>query len=506
MEQKKKFPLALVILDGFGHSKKQEYNAIYHAHTPNLDAWSKHYPTTYLNASGTSVGLLPNMIGNSEVGHLTIGAGRIIEQSVTRISNAIDDNSFFINPLMNTALLQCAPSTTVHIMGLLSDAGIHSHILHLFAFIQAVQKYTKNIVIHPFLDGRDTPPQSAARYLKALDSFLASYNVGIIGSIHGRFYAMDRDHNWQRTKKSYSILTSQQKNEFSSWQQALNSYYEQGITDEFISPTQLQPHTYIHNDDEIIFFNFRPDRARQLTEAFVSPQFTHFKRIQKKLTWFMIPTSYSVYLNQYTKVLFKPLTIYNTLNDVLAENKKTILSIAETEKYAHVTYFFNGMREKQAKIEERILIPSIPAKKYINYPEMSAQQITKSVVHSLHNNMKDFYLINYANADMVAHSGDFNATKRAIEYLDTQLGILYTAFIEKYNGTFIITSDHGNAEEMFDEISQQPKTAHTNNPVPFIFIHTNTHIKAIPSHGLYEIAPFILNYLQLPCPTEMLQQ
>jgi len=502
-----KKPIMLIILDGFGYSSTIKYNAIAQAHTPHMDKWLATYPHTLLRASGTAVGLLPGTIGNSEVGHLTIGSGRIIQQPATRLHNAIADKSFFTNKVLTDALAKIhAKQGTLHIMGLLSDAGVHSQEEDLFAFLEAAcQHNIAKIVVHPFVDGRDVPPRSAATYLQRLDTKLKELGHGVIGSIHGRFYAMDRDHNWDRTVQSYRALTQpiDEPKEFTTWQEVLDYYYAQNITDEFIPPTQLKPRHIIHDNDGIIFFNFREDRARQLTASFVQKDFDHFSTIPLELSCFVTPISYAD--NLHTSVLLSPIAIHHTLKDVLVAHHKTIFSIAETEKYAHITYFFNGHKEKKLPGETRILIPSIRAKNYVQYPCMSAVEITQTVLESLATDPADFYLINYANADMVGHSGNLAATIKAIECLDQELKKLYDNIITQLDGTMFITADHGNAEDMYDEKHKQPRTAHTTNPVPFIMITSNIKKgeKHLPLTQLADIAPFILRYMHLPIPPEM---
>jgi len=489
----KKGPLALVILDGFGLRTEKKYNAIAQAKTPHLDAWFKKYPHTQLKASGTAVGLLKGYIGNSEVGHLTMGIGRVIKQPITLINEAINNGSFFTNPLLVKSLNLLATSgKTLHILGLLSDAGVHAHIKHMLAFIDAaVAQKIDTIMIHPILDGRDTPPQSAATYLQQLADYIHDLPNVHIGSIQGRFYAMDRDHNWDRTQQAVNVLLHVQKKQFDTWSELLEYWYAQGVTDEFIPPSQLKSFKPIHKNDGIIFTNYRPDRARQLTQRLLS---------EVQLAFFITPVAYSHKLK--TTVLFPQKDIKDTLKEILSNHGYTIFSCAETEKYAHVTYFFGGGREKPFKGEVQQLIPSLPAQNYAQYPEMSAKEITQAVLHSLNTDPKEFYLINYANADMVGHSGNMQATIKAVECLDKQLGKLYKAFVQDHGGILIITADHGNAEDMFDEKSQQPRTAHTTNPVPFIVINSKTpdlsHLK-----GLSDIAPFILQYIDLEASKKM---
>lgn len=495
----------LVILDGFGISGDTQFNAVAHAHTPNLDAWLTDYPHATLQAAGKAVGLPEGYIGNSEVGHLTIGAGRIIQQPLSIINDAIENGTFFTNPILTKQLDALARTKkTLHIMGLLSDAGVHSHEKHLYAFIKSATDHgIQNIIIHPFLDGRDVLPKSAALYLQRLENVLNQYPNVKIGSLHGRFYAMDRDSNWDRTASSYHALTAPSTDRFATWQSVLDHYYTQHITDEFIPPTQLATMQTIQAHDAIIFFNFRPDRARQLTASFTEQNFNHFPIKTLPLTAFITPVSYGDLYR--TTVLFPQKPVNNTLKEILAQDGKTIFTIAETEKYAHVTYFFNGEKEVVQPGETQVLIPSIKAENYIHYPCMSTPEITTQILTSLRNDPSDFYLINYANADMVAHSGDFNATVKAIECLDVELGKLFTQVVTHMNSTLYVTADHGHAEYMYDEKNQQPHTAHTTNPVPFIMIEKDLKksTTVLPLTQLADIAPFILEQMELPVPKEM---
>jgi 2,3-bisphosphoglycerate-independent phosphoglycerate mutase len=496
-------PVALVILDGYGYRKETDYNAIANAKKPTLDFLFETYPHTLLEASGTSVGLLPGNIGNSEVGHLTIGAGRLIKQPISIIHEAIENGTFFKNPKLCNTLQQLPATKKLHIIGLLSDGGVHSDIEHIWAYLKAARNAgIKNIVIHPILDGRDVAPQSATLYLNKLQQYLTRHG-GTIGSIHGRFYAMDRDNNWERTAQSYHALTQAEPIKFHDWQDALAHYYAQGITDEFVPPTQLTHEGIIQNGDGIIFFNFRPERARQLTACFIDGKITQFQHTSPNLTFFITPVDYG--LCAHTTILFESEPIINTLKDVLSAADKTIFSIAETEKYAHVTYFFNGGKEDPVAHEDRALIPSIHTKNYVHHPEMSAQEITDAVLESLKNNPHDFYLINYANADMVGHSGDFQATIKAIECLDKQIKQLYDSIINTYDGTLYITADHGNAEEKWDYQTKQVRTAHTTNKVPFLMIKRSLEQSPmlLSLHTLADIAPFILQQMAITIPAEM---
>jgi 2,3-bisphosphoglycerate-independent phosphoglycerate mutase len=497
-------PSVLVILDGFGIGEKSDKNAVHCAKKPNLDKWYTEYPHAILQASGETVGLPSGFMGNSEVGHLTIGSGRIIQQPLTIINNAIVDKSFFKNPLLLERLAELkANGKKLHVMGLLSDAGVHSHEQHLYAFLQAAaQQGIAEVYIHPFLDGRDTAPTSATTYLERLDAVMQREQIGKIGSIHGRFYAMDRDRNWQRTEKSYRVLTEPQEVTFSTWQELLADCYTQGITDEFIPPTQLDSNGIVESGDGVIFFNIREERARQLTACFVATHFNHFPRTKVDVGFFVTPTSYGEQIK--TDVLFERPIVKHTLFEQLAAAGKRTFAIAETEKYAHVTYFFNGGKETVEHGEQQVLIPSIIAKKYVEHPEMSAQKITQAVIDSLENDPCDFYLINYANADMVGHSGNFEATVKAVECLDVELGKLYAEVVQKMNGTLYITADHGNAEKNFN--GSYPITAHTTNPVPFLALAKKLQNRAqeeLPLHQLADIAPFILKNFELPVPPEM---
>jgi 2,3-bisphosphoglycerate-independent phosphoglycerate mutase len=501
-------PHALIILDGFGYRHAHDHNAVYEGHPEHFLRWLTQYPSATLKASGVHVGLLPHMIGNSEVGHLTIGSGRVTKQPVAIFSDSIHDGTFFKNSLLIERFRKLARSKKkLHLMGLLSDAGVHSHIDHLLALIKmARMEGITSIVVHPFLDGRDVPPQSAARYLKMLENELKSVKNGIIGTMHGRFYAMDRDVHWERIERSYKILTTRQRAQFSTWEQALSASYDQKVTDEFFVPIALHNDAYIQPDDAVIFFNFRADRARELTRALIDKAFTGFPTQPLHLDWMITFTKY--HPDFQVDVLLEKKVLNDTFFDVLETAQKHIFTIAETEKYAHVTYFFNGGREVIHQNETRILIPS--KRHYATYaliPEMSALEITNAVLQALRENHHDFYLINYANADMVGHSGDFLATCKAVKCLDTQLEKLYERIVKQLNGTLYITADHGKAEEMYDIASHQPRTAHTINKVPFLYINQKeaNNGSELPLEELADIAPFILKKLALPIPTQMKQ-
>ncbi len=501
----KRRPHLLIVLDGFGYRSDHEYNAIFHGKPKHLISWMATYPHSLLHASGHFVGLLPNMIGNSEVGHLTLGSGRIVKQPILQLHEQIASGSFFKNNLLIERFNSIKKSgKRLHLMGLLSDGGVHSHIDHLLALIKmAHQQGIESVVVHCFLDGRDTPPQSAAHYLRILEDALADIPSGKIGTLHGRFYAMDRDNHWERTERSYKIITSPHKPQFSHWQEALTHSYNFAITDEFFVPVSLHEDAACTEGELLIFFNFRADRARQLTKALIEPLEVPFSTQGIAYSSMITCTSYSHDFK--VAVLIHKAKVYDTFFDRLELSHKRIFTIAETEKYAHVTYFFNGGKELVRPNETRILIPSKRHfATYAQTPKMSAPEITDTVLHALKEDAHDFYLINYANADMVGHSGDFHATCEAVTCLDTQLDRIYQEVVELRNGTLYITADHGKAEDMWDFQANQPRTAHTTNKVPFIVIQKDIiDIPAILPTELATVAPYILNHLGLPIPAEM---
>jgi len=500
-----KKPTVMIILDGFGYTPESHGNAIFHAHKPHFDLFLKNYPHTLLHASGNAVGLPEKTVGNSEVGHLTLGAGRTIQQPLTRLSQEFLQGTLQTNPILTSSFEHLKKTkTALHLMGLVSDGNVHSSLEHFFGFLALAQNHTlPKVFIHCFLDGRDVAPQSAHHYLTQLDSKISELKLGSIASLHGRFYAMDRDHNWQRTQSCYETLTQKQELWFDSWHNALEFYYNQKLYDEFIPPTQIIPTGIIKKNDGILFFNLRPDRARQLTEAFTNPSFDGFQRSNLPLSFFITPISFDD--NCITTPLLTPTFIKNSLLECISKAGKTIYTTAETEKYAHVTYFFNGGKEEQWPHEKRVLIPSSPLRDYKHHPEMAAPQITAHLVDSLKNDPRDFYLVNYANADMVGHSGDFNATVQAIECLDKQLAILYHEVVEKHNGTLYITADHGNAEKKIDTYTGLPSSSHTSNQVYFITLKKGLEGTQLPTNliGLSDCAPYILKNMEIPVPDEM---
>lgn len=499
----KKGPLVLMILDGWGYSEEQKYNAIAKAHTPQWDLWWQKCPRILLDASGLSVGLPDAQMGNSEVGHMHIGAGRIIQQDFTRINESITTNTLHHNSALNQLTNYLADSKkALHIMGLFSPGGVHSHEDHLFALLSFFNKHhIDKIYLHLFLDGRDTPPQSVLTSLEHLNELLKKYPTSTISTISGRYYAMDRDQRWERIEPVYTVLTEgKSDHHFDSAQAAINYFYEHSLTDEFIPPTKIGSSPPIGEGDAVLFFNFRADRARQLTSAFIEPHFAGFKKtVTPKLSYFVTMTQYDQKLP--ATVLFPPISMKNTLGEVLAQHHLKQLRIAETEKYAHVTFFFNGGKEPLFPNEQRILIPSPKVSTYDLQPEMSAFELTDTLVNAIQRQEYDVIICNYANADMVGHSGNIAATVKAIECLDQCMAKVGQA-LASVQGTLLITADHGNAEEMFNEQTHQAHTAHTSEPVPFVYIGGGWHFNC-PEGSLIDIAPTILHLLGITPPEEM---
>lgn len=501
-------PVALIILDGWGIGKDYEGNAILKAKTPNYKMLLENYPSTKLEASGLSVGLPEGQMGNSEVGHLNIGAGRIIYQEFTRISKAIENGEFFEKQEFIKAVENAQKNnSSLHLMGLLSDGGVHSHNTHLYALLELAQKYgLKDVYIHCFLDGRDVPPKSAKKFIEELESKLSELGIGKIATISGRYYAMDRDKRWDRTKKAYDAMVLGKGRVASTPIEALNKSYDEDITDEFVIPTVIvkdnNPIKVIENNDSIIFFNFRPDRARQITRAFVDDDFDGFARDKKVNVYFVCMTQYDKTINN-VEIAYKPQVYVNTLGEYLSKKGLKQLRIAETEKYAHVTFFFNGGVEKPNEGEERVLIPSPKVATYDLKPEMSAVEVKEEVIKRINENKYDFIVLNFANPDMVGHTGKFEAAVKAIETIDECLGDVVKSIVEK-GGKAIITADHGNAEEMIDENTGKSITAHTTNKVPCIVIgERNVKLR---EGILADIAPTVLDIMGIEKPNEMTGQ
>jgi 2,3-bisphosphoglycerate-independent phosphoglycerate mutase len=507
ISQKPIMPTTLLILDGWGEGENSEFNAIYKAHTDTWDKLYKKYPHTLIEASGREVGLPDGQMGNSEVGHLNLGAGRIVYQDLTRVGLSIEDNSFFNNPTLTQSVERAvAQKNAIHIMGLLSPGGVHSHEGHFIAMLQlAARHHAKEIYIHAFLDGRDTPPKSAGKSLELFEKQFKELGVGCFASITGRYYAMDRDRHWNRVRRAYdTIAGGKAKFKASTAEAALNLAYERGETDEFVQPTLIIPEgqesIHVKNNDTIIFMNIRADRARQLTAAFTQENFLEFKRAYvPQSTTFICLTEYSGNLG--APVAYPPTNLENVFSEYISKHKLHQLHIAETEKYAHVTFFFNGGREIQFEYEERQLIPSPRVATYDLQPEMSASTLTESLVDAVYSDCYDFIICNYANADMVGHTGNFRAAIHAIEELDKCLKKIVDAHHYKQR-ELLITADHGNAEKMWDVETQQPHTAHTTNPVPCIYIGKRPE-KLRTGGRLCDIAPTLLHIMNLPQPIEM---
>lgn len=502
-------PLALIILDGWGYREETQANAIAIANTPHWDDLWQHYPHTFISASGHSVGLPDGQMGNSEVGHLTMGAGRIVHQDLTRIELAISDDSFFTNPVLTQAIDQAIKTQkAIHIVGLLSPGGVHSHEQQIQALIKlAALRHARQVYIHAFLDGRDTPPRSAELSLTTLTRYCRDLKCGEIASIIGRYYAMDRDKRWERTQEAYDLLTLGKANyQATDAITALHLAYARGENDEFVKATRIQKNESapitVNQGDTVIFMNFRADRARQLTHAFIDTHFTDFTRSHFPHVNFVTLTEYDATFHVPT--VFPPASLTHILGDYISHLGLRQLRIAETEKYAHVTFFFNGGVEKPYPGEDRILIPSPKVATYDLQPEMHAPEMTDRLVAEIKKQHYDIIVCNFANADMVGHSGNLAATIKAIEVLDTCLGKIINA-LQAVGGEALITADHGNAEIMFDDHTQQPHTAHTHQLVPLVYVgHKATIIK--PDGLLSDIAPTMLYLLDIPKPEEMTGQ
>lgn len=500
-------PLLLTILDGWGYSESDHYNAIHSAKTPVWDRLWGRYPHTLIRCSGAEVGLPGGQMGNSEVGHLNLGAGRVVYQEFTRVSRAIKTGSFFSNATLTEAVDKAiADDKAVHILGLLSPGGVHSHEEHIHAMARlAVERGAKKVYLHAFLDGRDTPPKSAAESIQLMQKEFDELGAGRFASIIGRYYAMDRDHRWPRIQAAYDLITGC-KTEFTApdAQAGLEMAYARGETDEFVQATAIQPEgvepACVKDGDVVIFMNYRSDRARQITRPFIEEDFDCFERANKpKLGMFVSLTEYSA---DYTiPVAFPPERLVNVFGEVLANLGMHQLRIAETEKYAHVTFFFNGGREEPFEGEERILVSSPQVATYDEQPGMSAEEVTDRLIEAIRSDKFDVIICNYANPDMVGHSGNFEATVKAIEVLDGCLGRLVEAISSK-NGEMLITADHGNAEQMRGEGTGQAHTAHTSNPVPFIYVGER-ELKLGENGTLADVAPTMLYLLGLPQPNEM---
>ena len=494
----------LMILDGFGIRESEVGNAVKLANTPNIDKLMKICPTSIIHTSGLQVGLPEGQMGNSEVGHTNIGAGRIVYQELTRITKSIEDGDFFSIPEFVSAIENCKKhGSKLHILGLLSDGGVHSHIRHLYGLLElAKRKDFEDVYVHCFMDGRDTPPASGESYIVKLEEKMREKGVGKIATISGRFYSMDRDKRWQRVQKAYDALVNGEGNKATSAVSAIESSYQKEVFDEFVEPTVIysgdKPVAKIEKNDSVIFFNFRPDRARELTRTLVDPEFHEFETKDLDL-YYVTFTQYDATLPN-VNIAFKPEKLVNTFGEYISKNGLTQLRIAETEKYAHVTFFFNGGEEKQYPGEDRILVPSPKVETYDMQPEMSAEEVTAKVVEAIKSGKYNSIILNYANPDMVGHTGSLEAAIKAIEKIDRCVQRVVDA-VKEQNGVLLITADHGNAEQMIDEATGEPHTAHTTNPVPLILVgKDNVRLK---EGRLADLAPTMLEIMGLEKPQEM---
>lgn len=494
----------LMILDGYGTNTNEKGNAVELANTPNLDKLKLTSPTTEVFTSGLSVGLPEGQMGNSEVGHTNIGAGRVVYQELTRITKSIEDSDFFSIEEFNKAIENCKKNgTKLHIMGLVSDGGVHSHIRHLYGLLEfAKRKDFENVFIHCFLDGRDTPPASAEGYIMQLEEKIKEKSIGKIASVSGRFYALDRDNRWERVQKSYDAIVNGKGETAKSAISAIESSYQKEIFDEFIQPTVIlsgeKPVATIENNDSVIFFNFRPDRAREITRTLVDKNFKDFATKNLDL-YFVCMTQYDESMPN-VNIAFKPTALINTYGEIISKNGMKQLRIAETEKYAHVTFFFNGGEEKQYEGEDRVLVPSPKVETYDMKPEMSAYEVTEKVIDCIKLKKYDTIILNYANPDMVGHTGNLEAAIKAVETIDDCVGKVVEA-VKEVNGVVLITADHGNSEQMVDYKTGEPYTAHTTNPVPLILVGME---KAKLKPGkLSDLAPTMLEIIGIPKPSEM---
>ena len=490
-----------MILDGWGIAPASSSNAATLAKTPNLDKYFAEYPHTQLEASGLEVGLPAGQIGNSEVGHLNIGSGRIIYQSLTRISKSITDGDFFTNPVLVKVMDEVkASGKALHLLGLLSDGGVHSHITHIIALLEMAQKHgLSKIYVHAFLDGRDVPPQSALTYVEQLEAAMAKIGVGKIATVSGRYYAMDRDKRWERLAKAYATVVKGEGAKYASATEGIQASYDAGVTDEFVVPFTIEGvEATITAGDGVIFANFRPDRAREITRAIIDEDFPYFERPQSaRPVHFACMAQYDATIA--APVAYPPESIDDTLGQVLAERGMHQLRIAETEKYAHVTFFFNGGVEEPNKNEERILIPSPKVATYDLQPEMSAEEVTQALLAELDKDKFDVVILNFANPDMVGHTGVLAAAIKAMEKVDECVGRIVEKVLS-LEGSVCICADHGNLEKMA-ETDGKPNTAHTTNPVPFLLVSKEEH--QLHKGILADIAPTMLELLHIPQPKAM---
>lgn len=501
-------PLMLIILDGWGINPRKEANAIALANTPTMDYLISSGPHTQLQASGESVGLPDGQMGNSEVGHLNLGAGRIVYQELTRINKSIRNGTFFKNTVLISAFEETKlRSSSLHLMGLVSDGGVHSHIEHLFALIKMAKDIgIKDINIHCFMDGRDTPPKIGHEYIKDLQNFIDGAGVGKIATVIGRYYAMDRDKRWERVEKAYRAITLGEGRFALSGMDAINMAYNKGETDEFVVPTVIVdsnsvPLGLMKDGDIAIAFNFRADRVREISRALNEIEFRYFKRdYTPHLARYICMTQYDETFN--FPIAFPPDALLKILGETISSKNMAQLRIAETEKYAHVTFFFNGGEEKPYNLENRCLIPSPKVATYDLQPEMSAVKVTDEVIKHIEIGEEKFIVLNFANPDMVGHTGILSAAIKACEVVDICLGRIMDS-LKKVKGRALITADHGNAEEMIDYKTGEPHTAHTSNPVPLIYFDLDNHTFGLREGILADVAPTLLELMEVEQPSEM---
>ena len=501
-----KKPTVLLILDGYGERKEKDGNAIALANTPVMDKLKKEFPYVEGQASGLFVGLPDGQMGNSEVGHMNMGAGRIVYQELTRITKAIEDGDFFENKALKEAVEHCKKeNSALHFMGLVSSGGVHSHIGHIYGLLELAKRAgLKKVYLHAFLDGRDTPPDSGKSFLMDVEKKMQELGVGEIATISGRYYAMDRDKNYDRVEKAYRAMVDGTGEKASSVEEAIDASYAKKVYDEFVLPTVIEKDGAVHtvaDGDAMIFFNFRPDRAREICHAFCDDEFNFFNRGARKKVFFVCFTDYDPTIPN-KRVAFEKEEIHNTLGEVVSNLGKNQLRIAETEKYAHVTFFFNGGKEEPYENEDRILVPSpkeVPT--YDLKPEMSCYTVTEKLTEAIRSGKYDLVVANFANPDMVGHTGVLSAAIKAIEVVDECMGKVVDA-VESMHGNLFILADHGNADIMIDEKTGEPYTAHTTNPVPFILVSDEKH-KLREGGCLADVAPTLLELMEIPQPKEM---
>ena len=495
-------PIAIIIMDGFGISPTQEGNAIAHASKPNLERLWKKYPTTTLKASGLAVGLPRGQMGNSEVGHLNLGGGRIVYQDLTRISLAVEKGTFASNPVLHEAMnLARKGDSKLHLIGLLSDGGVHSHITHLYALLEMARSMDlSRVFVHAILDGRDVPPRSALGYFRDLEEKFSQTGTGSTATVSGRYYTMDRDRRWERVEKAYRCLVYGEGLRAESAEEAVRKGYDRGENDEFIMPTVVDERGMVDDGDSIIFFNFRPDRAREITRAFVDKDFQEFATKPIRVHYTCM-TQYDATLN--APVAFPAENLTDTLGEVVSRAGLKQLRIAETEKYAHVTYFFNGGKEEVNPGEDRVLIPSPKVATYDLQPQMSAYEVRDELLARLDSGRYDLVVLNFANPDMVGHTGIFEAAVKAVEVVDGCVGEIVNRILS-LGGAVLLTADHGNAEKMQDSDTGQPHTAHTTNPVPISLITSDRKSYRLREDGiLADVAPTALELMHIPQPEAM---